>query len=82
MQSSTQAPLPMRRFLASALSDFSPDVVIHSAASYADPNDWLSDVETNIIGAINLSKICSSQGIENILNFQTALCYGVPSTLQ
>ena len=65
-------------FLAGALSDFSPDVVIHSAASYADPNDWLSDVETNIIGAINLSKICSSQGIENILNFQTALCYGVP----
>lgn len=65
-------------FLASALGDFAPDVVIHSAASYADPNDWLSDVETNIIGAINLSKLCNSQGIENILNFQTALCYGAP----
>ncbi|MGC6511929.1 MAG: NAD-dependent epimerase/dehydratase family protein [Parvibaculales bacterium] len=65
-------------FLAGALKDFQPTIVIHSAASYADPDDWMSDIDTNIIGAVNLSKICQQQGIENILNFQTALCYGNP----
>ncbi len=36
------------------------------------------DVETNINGAIYLAKNCAQLGIENILNFQTALCYGTP----
>ena len=68
-------------FLSKSLRDFKPTLVIHSAASYADPDDWMADVNTNIVGAVNLTKICQKLDIENILNFQTALCYGNPTSL-
>lgn len=65
-------------FLYQALLGFKPTIVINSAASYADPNDWMSDINTNIVGAVNLVQACQDLHIENILNFQTALCYGNP----
>ena len=36
------------------LRAFAPTHVIHSAASYKDPNDWREDVATNVIGTINV----------------------------
>ena len=37
-----------------AFSKFRPTHVIHAAASYKDPNDWPSDVATNVTGTVNV----------------------------
>ena len=58
---------------------FRPTHVIHSAASYKDPNDWTSDASVNIMGTLNVLRACESAGVKRIINFQTALCYGRPA---
>ena len=60
---------------------FKPDVVIHSAAAYKDPNDWIEDSRTNVLGSINIARAAKSSGVKRLINFQTALCYGVPRLL-
>ena len=65
----------------SLFEKFRPEVVIHSAASYKDPGDWQEDVKTNISGAICIANAASKYSVEKIINFQTALCYGRPSTV-
>lgn len=57
-------------------SNFQPTHVIHSAASYKDPSDWLGDAETNVVGTVNVVKAAERVGAARLLNFQTALCYG------
>ena len=37
-----------------AFRDFAPTHVIHSAAAYKDPADWLEDTRTNVEGTINV----------------------------
>lgn len=61
--------------------DYKPDVVIHSAASYKDPDDWLEDVNTNVAGSINVARAAEAHGVKQLINFQTALCYGRPTTV-
>ena len=61
--------------------EFSPNLVIHSAASYNDPTNWKEDSLTNIIGSINVAKAAEKFGVEKIINFQTALCYGRPKEI-
>ena len=61
-----------------AFADFNPDFVIHSAAAYKDPSDWIEDTSTNILGAINVAKASKEHGVRRLVNFQTALCYGRP----
>jgi len=58
---------------------FRPTHVIHSAASYKDPNDWTSDASVNVMGTLNVLRACESAEVERIVNFQTALCYGRPA---
>ena len=36
--------------------DFQPEIVIHAAASYKDPDNWVEDTNTNVLGTINISK--------------------------
>ena len=60
------------------IKNFKPDIIINSAASYKDPSNWKEDVETNIIGSINVTKACLENNAKKIINFQTALCYGRP----
>jgi len=36
--------------------DFKPSHVIHSAASYKDPNDWIEDARVNVEGAVNVAR--------------------------
>ncbi len=60
---------------------FQPNVVIHAAASYKDPEDWREDAATNILGSINVARAAQASGAERLINFQTALCYGRPSCL-
>jgi len=37
------------------------DVVIHTAASYADSTNWTEDARTNILGSINVAKFAEKQ---------------------
>ncbi|MBL7901667.1 MAG: NAD-dependent epimerase/dehydratase family protein [Bacteroidia bacterium] len=62
------------------VKEFRPTIVINSAAAYKDPTNWREDVETNTIGSINIAKACLENGVEKIINFQTALNYGRPDT--
>lgn len=57
-------------------SDFRPDVVIHTAASYKDPEDWCTDALVNVVGGANIAKACKTYGVSRLIYFQTALCYG------
>jgi len=61
--------------------DFRPDVVIHAAAAYKDPDNWHEDSLTNVVGSANVAKIAEVYGAKRIINFQTALCYGRPKQL-
>ena len=62
-------------------ADFQPTHVIHSAAAYKDPDDWLEDANTNINGTINVVRAAEKAGVKRLINFQTALCYGRPDTV-
>jgi UDP-glucose 4-epimerase len=57
-------------------SEFAPDVVVHTAASYKDPDDWYSDAQVNAVGTANIAKACKSNRVRRLVYFQTALCYG------
>jgi UDP-glucose 4-epimerase len=57
-------------------SEFKPDVVVHAAAAYKDPDDWNEDARTNVIGSANVARAAKAHGVGRLINFQTALCYG------
>ena len=59
------------------VSRFTPDVVVHAAASYKDPDDWHEDTRTNVLGSANVAKSAAANGCKRLIYFQTALCYGV-----
>jgi UDP-glucose 4-epimerase len=59
-----------------AFEGFGPDVVVHAAASYKDPDAWGEDVRTNALGTANVVKSSQAAGVDRLLYFQTALCYG------
>jgi UDP-glucose 4-epimerase len=66
----------------SLVGDFKPDVIVHAAASYKDPDDWESDVTTNALGTAIVAKAAKDAGTERVIYFQTALCYGTNPTEQ
>lgn len=49
-----------------------PDVVIHCAASYSDPDLWHRDTDTNIAGCINAAAVAKHHGA-HLVYFQTIL---------
>jgi UDP-glucose 4-epimerase len=59
-----------------AFADFGPDRVVHAAASYKDPDAWGEDVTTNALGTANVVRAARDHGVERLVYFQTALCYG------
>lgn len=59
--------------------DFKPEIVIHAAAAYKDPTDWREDAATNVLGSINVIRAAEEASVRQVVNFQTALCYGRPS---
>lgn len=61
--------------------EFAPEVVVHSAAAYKDPDDWAEDAATNVLGSIHVAKAAEKAGVRRLVNFQTALCYGRPERL-
>lgn len=54
-----------------------PDVVVHAAAAYKDPDNWVEDAETNVHGTVNVVRAAQAAGTKRIIYFQTALCYGL-----
>lgn len=61
----------------SLVAGFHPDVIIHTAASYKDPNDWYNDTLTNCVGGANIIKAAMGNHVGRFIYFQTSLCYGV-----
>lgn len=57
--------------------DFKPEIVVHTAASYKDPEDWYNDSLTNVVGGSNVVQCVKKYGVKRLIYFQTALCYGV-----
>ena len=60
-----------------AFENFKPEKVVHAAASYKDPNDWVEDSRTNVVGTANVVQASQSVGVQRLIYFQTALCYGL-----
>lgn len=58
-------------------AEFKPGAVVHTAASYKDPNDWYNDTLTNCVGGSNVISASKEHGVKRFIYFQTALCYGV-----
>lgn len=62
-------------------SAFRPTHVIHAAAAYKNPQDWLEDIATNTSGTANIIKNANAHNIKRLVYFQTALCYGRPQQM-
>jgi len=58
-------------------SEFKPDVVVHAAAAYRDPDDWAEDARTNVLGSANVVQASKANGVKRLIYFQTALGYGL-----
>lgn len=66
-----------REVVFDAVGGFRPDLVIHAAASYKDPDDWHTDARTNVAGTVNVVQATKAAGCGRLIYFQTALCYGL-----
>jgi UDP-glucose 4-epimerase len=60
-----------------AMAAFEPNVVVHAAAAYKDPDDWAEDSRTNVLGTANVVRSAERVGASRLIYFQTALCYGL-----
>src|ERR1700719_1964205 len=40
------------------IGDVRPDIVVHTAASYKDPDDWQADALTNCVGSAVVARAC------------------------
>jgi UDP-glucose 4-epimerase len=59
-----------------AFESFQPTHVVHAAAAYKDPEAWGEDVTTNALGTANVVRATQAAGLDRLIYFQTALCYG------
>jgi UDP-glucose 4-epimerase len=58
-------------------TEFGPEIVVHAAASYKDPDAWTEDSRTNAVGTANVVRAAKAAGVSRLVYFQTALCYGL-----
>jgi len=58
-------------------AEFGPEVVVHAAASYKDPDDWATDAATNVVGTANVVRAATMASVRRLIYLQTALCYGL-----
>jgi UDP-glucose 4-epimerase len=59
------------------IAEFAPDIVVHAAASYKDPNNWEEDSKTNVLGTSVIVQASQKANVKRFIYFQTALCYGL-----
>jgi len=67
-----------RGLVDSVFAEFEPTHVVHSAAAYKNPDDWIEDVRTNVEGTIHVVQASRAAGVKRFVNFHTALGYGRP----
>src|SRR5450631_1627643 len=60
-----------RDLVDNAFAEFKPTHVVHSAASYKDPENWREDISTNIDGVANVVEAARIAGVSRVINFQT-----------
>ena len=60
-----------------AFTTFRPEVVVHAAAAYKDPEDWSSDAATNVLGTALVARAAMAGDVRRLIYLQTALCYGL-----
>jgi UDP-glucose 4-epimerase len=66
-----------RAVMAKLMAESRPNVVVHAAASYKDPENWQQDAMTNAAGTAIVCQTAKEVGTTRIVYFQTALCYGL-----
>jgi UDP-glucose 4-epimerase len=66
-----------RATVTEAFEHFGPEVVVHAAAAYKDPEDWPSDAATNVLGTALVARAAMAAGVRRLIYLQTALCYGL-----
>lgn len=66
------------KLVSSLFDDFRPDVVVHAAASYKDPGNYVGDAGTNVLGSSIIVKHAMRLNVSRLVYLQTALCYGSP----
>lgn len=54
-----------------------PEVVVHAAASYKDPDNWYADALTNVVGTVNVVRASERIEVGRLVYLQTALGYGL-----
>lgn len=52
-----------KRLVDELFHEFQPEQVAHAAASFKDPDNWLEDAMTNVVGTINI--VAASTPLEN-----------------
>lgn len=57
------------------------DVMVHTAASFANGNDWSDHINTNVLGTALITRLAQKFNCR-LIYFQTALCYGDNPTIQ
>lgn len=64
-------------FLTKSFKKFSPEIVLHAAASYKNPDNWNEDIATNIQGTVNVTRLSQEMNVRRFIYLQTSLCYGL-----
>lgn len=72
-----EATIADSQLMEKLVTEFKPDVVVHAAASYKDPDNWVEDCYTNVLGTVNVLNAAKKAACNRIIYFQTALCYGL-----
>ena len=72
-----EATIADTKLMEQLFTEFKPDVVVHAAASYKDPDNWVEDCYTNVLGTVNVLNAAKKAACNRIIYFQTALCYGL-----
>ena len=57
------------------------DVIVHTAASFANGNDWSDHININVLGTALITRLAQKFNCR-LIYFQTALCYGDNPTMQ
>ena len=55
-----------RKKLEEIFDSFKPEVIVHAAASYKDPDDWYSDSLTNCVGGANIASLSKKFNIRRL----------------
>lgn len=72
-----EATIADKKIVSSVVAEFKPELIVHCAASYKDPNNWHEDSLSNVTGTANIVQTAQEHNVKRIIYFQTALCYGL-----